>query len=98
MQMLSLGMVLVVGVLLSLPPSEDSSSSSSSSSSSATAKEFNLWYGVVPTLIAALLSLVAFLAEEGGFIFFDGPSRGAASRHALLRCCHRAERPEQSGT
>ena len=49
-------------------------------------------------LIAALLSLVAFLAEEGGFIFFDGPSRGAASRHALLRCCHRAERPEQSGT
>ena len=59
MQMVSLGMVLLVGVLLSLPPSDDSSAASSSSSSSATAKEFNLWYGVVPTLIAAVLSGVA---------------------------------------
>ncbi|CAH0367693.1 unnamed protein product, partial [Pelagomonas calceolata] len=46
-------------------------------------------------LIAARMRLVALLAEKCGFIFFDGPARRATPWNALLRCCHRAERPQQ---
>ena len=52
MQIVALIMVLVVGVTLSLPPSD---------STQETTKEtgFDLWYGIVPTLVASLLSGIA---------------------------------------
>ena len=50
MQLISLLMVLFVGVTLSLPPSDENTKND---------KEFNLWNGVIPTLIAALLSGIA---------------------------------------
>ena len=52
MQMVSLLMTLVVGVVLSLPPSDDTGADDETT-------EFNLWYGVLPTIIAAFLSGVA---------------------------------------
>ena len=49
-------------------------------------------------LIAARMRLVALLAEKGGFIFFDGPSRRTAAWHALLRCCQCAHSAHSCGT
>jgi len=61
MQMVALAMVLGVGIVLSLPPSKDSSPSTNNADKvdMIDTTTFDLWYGVLPTLIAAFLSGIA---------------------------------------
>ena len=71
-QLVALLLVLVVGVVLSLPPT-----SSVSSSESAGFGKFDFWQGIVPTILAALLSGVA----SG---WSQRVMQGKAQRHAYL--------------